>query len=118
MEQDDTKRIPGTAPSSQSEHWSQASARSNEIVTVRLVRKYADMIDGVNLENLTVGDRLDLSRRDAGILIAEGWAVPALPERRLQNLPRRASEERRVRSIQGRALAADRSSGPAKKSKP
>jgi len=41
---------------------------------VRLTRKLANVIDGVNLTDAQVGDRLDLSRRDAEVLIAEGWA--------------------------------------------
>lgn len=44
---------------------------------VRLTRKYADMIDGVNLKDAKVGDRLDLPRRDAEVLMAEGWAEKA-----------------------------------------
>jgi hypothetical protein len=59
--------------------------RSDEVTAVRLTRKYADMIDGVNLKDTAVGDRLELSRRDADVLIAEGWAEF---DRRL--LPRRA----------------------------
>ena len=48
------------------------------------------MIDGVNLENAAVGDRLELSPRDADVLIAEGWAERAVDERRVRLLPRRA----------------------------
>ena len=44
---------------------------------VRLTRKYADLIDGVDLSSAHVGDRLDLSRHDAEVLIAEGWAERA-----------------------------------------
>jgi hypothetical protein len=58
------------------------------------------MIDGVNLENAAVGDRLELSPHDADVLIAEGWAERAVDEKRVRLLPRRA-------------LAADR--GPARK---
>jgi hypothetical protein len=64
-------------------------------VTVRLTRKYAAMIDGISLENASVGDHLALSAREAGVLIAEGWA-----ER---------SEDRRVRMEPRRAMAADSS---------
>jgi hypothetical protein len=71
-------------------------ARRDETQSVRLIRKYADMIDGVNLEAAEVGDRLELPRQDAEILIAEGWAE-------------RARDERRVRLLPGRALAADTS---------
>ena len=58
--------------------------------SVRLIRKYADMIDGVDLEDADVGDRLDLSKRDADVLIAEGWAELVNAERRVRLLPRRA----------------------------
>ena len=64
--------------------------RLHNLTSVRLVRKYAEMIDGVNLENAAVGDRLELSRRDADVLIAEGWAERAVDERRVRLLPRRA----------------------------
>lgn len=46
---------------------------------VRLTRKYAEMIDGVDLSHANVGDELYLTPRDADVLIAEGWAVPVLP---------------------------------------
>src|SRR5687768_16241431 len=68
--------------------------RPDQTASVRLIRKYAEMIDGVNLEEAEVGDRLELSRRDADVLIAEGWAE-------------RTTDERRVRLLPGRAHAAD-----------
>jgi len=104
MNRDDTKN-PGKTPepSPTSERWNHAGARSDEVVSVRLLRKYAASIDGVNLEKATVGDRLDLPPRDAHILIAEGWAVRADDERLERLLPR--------------ALAADSSSRSRKKSK-
>jgi hypothetical protein len=49
---------------------------------VRLTRKYADLIDGVDLSSAHVGDRIDLSRHDAAVLIAEGWAEAAARGRR------------------------------------
>ena len=72
------------------------SARSHhpdmdaESTSVRLIRKYADMIDGVDLEDADVGDRLDLPKREADVLIAEGWAERVKAERRVRLLPRRA----------------------------
>jgi len=63
------------------------------------------MIDGVDLAQSSVGDQLELPRRDADILIAEGWAVHAEHERRGRTLPQRA-------------LAADSSQSPNKKPKP
>jgi hypothetical protein len=119
MDRDDKRNLTSTpAQPSHSERSSHVGARSDEIVPVRLVRKYADMIDGVNLQDATVGDRLEVSRRDADILIAEGWAVPAGLERRVLNLPRRADEERRGRSLARRALAADSSPTSRRKPKP
>ncbi len=44
--------------------------------SVRLTRKYANIIDGVDLSKNQVGDRLHLPARQARMLIAEGWASP------------------------------------------
>jgi hypothetical protein len=52
------------------------SGVEESFVQVRLIRKLAECIDGVNLEGFTVGDVLDLPPRSARILIAEQWAVP------------------------------------------
>ncbi len=41
---------------------------------VRLVRKLADLIDGVDLSKYQVGEILELPRRKARLLLAEGWA--------------------------------------------
>ena len=49
---------------------------------MRLTRKYADLIDGVDLSSAHVGDRIDLSRHDAEVLIAEGWAEASARGRR------------------------------------
>jgi hypothetical protein len=43
---------------------------------VRLVRKLAQKIDGIDLQGREVGDTLDLPSLEAGILIAEEWAAP------------------------------------------
>lgn len=50
---------------------------------VILTRKFADVINDIDLAGRSVGDRLPLSVRDARLLIAEGWAedVPE-PKRR------------------------------------
>jgi hypothetical protein len=78
----------------ESSRWERRVHPRPETESVRLIRKYAAMIDGVNLEEAEVGDRLELSRRDAEVLIAEGWAE-------------RAAEERSVRQPPRRVLAAD-----------
>jgi len=43
---------------------------------VRLIRKYAQMINGIDLSAASTGDEIELSPRDAEMLIAEGWAAP------------------------------------------
>ena len=75
-----------------------------ESASVRLIRKYADMIDGVDLEDADVGDTLDLSKRDADVLIAEGWAERVNTERRVRLLPRRAIAADRPRQTRKKSM--------------
>jgi hypothetical protein len=42
---------------------------------VRLTRKFAEEIDGVDLRGHSVGDVLDVSPAEGRLLIAEEWAV-------------------------------------------
>jgi hypothetical protein len=42
---------------------------------IRLTRKFAERIDGVDLSRRRVGDVIDLTVHEARTLIAEGWAV-------------------------------------------
>ena len=65
---------------------------SNEVEPVVLTRKLADAIDGINLAGRQVGDRLPLSRREAVMLIAEGWAQPTPAEQRRHMPGRRESD--------------------------
>ena len=44
---------------------------------VRLTRKLAERVDGIDLSSYQEGDVLDLSGREAELLVAEGWAVRA-----------------------------------------
>jgi hypothetical protein len=48
---------------------------------VRLTRKLAEQIDGIDLEGRAPGDLLDLSPEQARLIVAEQWAIP---ERRVQ----------------------------------
>jgi hypothetical protein len=41
---------------------------------VKLVRKFANAINGVDLSSVRVGDTLDLKPHQAVLLIREGWA--------------------------------------------
>jgi hypothetical protein len=42
---------------------------------IRLTRKFAESIDGIDLSKRSVGDVIDLPIREARTLIAEGWAT-------------------------------------------
>jgi hypothetical protein len=48
-------------------------------VQVRLTKKLAEAIDGIDLSERRVGDVVDLPKHDAAILLAEGWASPVEP---------------------------------------
>lgn len=41
---------------------------------VRLLRKFADLINGIDLSKAKTGETLDLPAHDANMLMAEGWA--------------------------------------------
>jgi hypothetical protein len=43
---------------------------------VRINRKFADFLDGVDLTRIGTGEEVVLPAREALILIAEGWAEP------------------------------------------
>lgn len=61
---------------------------------VRLTKRLANMIDGINLDGLAPGDVLNLPEHDALVLVAEQWAIP---ERREQSgAPPPGIERRRV----------------------
>jgi hypothetical protein len=62
---------------------------------VRLTRRFAECVDGIDLSRSRVGDLLDLSPHDAEMLIAEGWAA------------RVASEHTHALDRKPRAYAAD-----------
>ena len=70
---------------------------------VRLTRKLADSIDGVDLSHKRVGRIINVGRHDAQLLIAEGWGCPAddVGERRAHmrdradDRPRKPSKSRK-----------------------
>ena len=66
---------------------------------VRLIRKFAEKINGIDLSHAATGDELELSARDAEMLIAEGWATP-ITGRAFANdrEPRRSRRPRRPKS--------------------
>jgi len=62
---------------------------------VRLIRKLADQLDGVNVSQRHVGDILDLRPEQARVLMAEGWATA---DERRRSSAHRFGERRRVSS--------------------
>ncbi len=54
---------------------------------IRLIRKLALCLNGVDISDLRVGEEVDLPERSARILIADGWAEriePLAPPRALR----------------------------------
>jgi hypothetical protein len=73
---------------------------------VRLTRRLANCIDGVNLSAHRVGDVFEVTRHEAELLIAEEWAVPIvlrarqLKSRTAARLSRtKAGDRRRVHVV-------------------
>jgi hypothetical protein len=65
------------------------------VTAVRLTRKFADVIDGVDLRDAKVGDELKLPPHDADVLVAEGWAeLTRPPRRRADDLQANTSDDR------------------------
>jgi hypothetical protein len=60
---------------------------------VRLTRKHAERIDGIDLHGREPGDLLDLSPEDARIIVAEEWAVPERRASQTRTGPRRRAED-------------------------
>jgi len=69
---------------------------------VRLVRKLADNLDGIDVSGRKEGDVLDLPAGRAALLVAEHWAVPV-------------RERRKASTINERSHAADHPRRPTRK---
>lgn len=76
----------------------------SSIMRVRLTRKLADVIDGIDLRDHEVDEVFDVSPKDARLLMAEEWAIA---ERRSADLPH-ANERRAHSHGVGLDKAADR----------
>jgi hypothetical protein len=61
---------------------------------VRLTKKFANVINGVDLTGARVGILMTVSDRDGETLIAEGWAIPHLRARTISS-PRAAAPDNR-----------------------
>ena len=55
---------------------------TDDLEPVVLKKKLADVLNGIVLAGFQVGDRICLARRQAAVLIAEGWACPVPPGQR------------------------------------
>ncbi|SRR5258708_6865197 len=94
---------------------------------IRLVRKLAESVDGIDVSDCHIGDVVDLPDRQADLLIAEGWAVArrsmlrrfSVPSLRAEaaDKPRRTTDrlrtdrgrkERRQRALHEQRRAEDR----------
>ncbi len=53
-----------------------------ECEPVVLTKKLADVLDGIEVGDRGVGDRLCLEQEEAALLVAEGWAAPVAPHER------------------------------------
>ena len=60
---------------------------------VRLIRKYAERIDGIDLRGREPGDVLDLRPGEARMIVAEQWAIPDRRERDRTTSPRRRTDD-------------------------
>jgi hypothetical protein len=61
---------------------------------VRLIRKLAERLDGIDLSGCVVGDELNLSLRKTRLIVAERWGI-VLAERRHDAAGPRRRERRR-----------------------
>ena len=43
---------------------------------IRLTKRFAKFIDGIDLSRATAGEVLEVSSHEAALLILEGWAAP------------------------------------------
>ena len=64
-------------------------AALSSAMRVRLTRKHAERIDGVDLRGYEPGDVFDLPKAEADLLLAEQWAVPERRERVTASAPHR-----------------------------
>lgn len=66
---------------------------------VRLTRKLADFLDGVDVSDRRVGDTFELPTVEAHLLIAEGWAQPHIPAVKGAGLRRTSPDEAAIRQV-------------------
>src|SRR5687767_1461553 len=70
--------------------------RLGDIVVVRLTHKFAQMIDGVDLSQYSVGDTAAFRADEARLLIAEGWAEAIADRRNIHRPPDQSAAVERL----------------------
>lgn len=60
---------------------------------VRLTRKHAERIDGIDLTGREPGDLLDLPTQQARLIVAEDWAIPERRQHQTPTGPRRRDDD-------------------------
>jgi hypothetical protein len=70
------------------------------LMRIRLTRKLAESLDGVDLSSYGPGEVIDLPQRDAALVIAERWAVPLRSAERSSFAAKAATHAGRLRSLQ------------------
>lgn len=63
---------------------------------IRLTRKLAQRLDGIDVSPYQVGDVFELTRAEGELLIAEGWAEPYARVRARVYQPRKASTDQQL----------------------
>jgi hypothetical protein len=76
--------------------------KGQPLVRLRLKRKFANVIDGVDLSRVRKGQEIHLSPRNAALLIAEGWAVPLIGKGKAVALTVKQASKRPSRQARGR----------------
>ena len=73
--------------------WGTAVAVRKLRMRVRLTKKYAERIDGVDLRGRDVGEIVELPAEKASLLLAERWAIPERRERSEVTANRRRADD-------------------------
>ena len=63
---------------------------------IRLTKKFANVLNGVDLTQASVGRLMTVSDRDGEMLIAEGWAVPHFRARTARSPQAEAGDQSRL----------------------
>ena len=54
------------------------------MMRIRLIRRLAEQLDGIDVSSVREGDVIDLPRPQAALLVAEGWARPSHTRREVR----------------------------------